>query len=154
MKKLAPLLLCLLGLVMGCSEEPPDTPDKPVLPAAETTPSTGWKPDFNNGQALYVQTCLTCHQADGGGVPNMQPALVGTQVVLEDPDRLIEAVLLGVGGPAPALPSSGEYAMVMPAAAHLSDEEVADLLSYIRQAFNDAGAITPDRVEAVRARLE
>jgi mono/diheme cytochrome c family protein len=32
------------------------------------------------GQQLYARHCLSCHQADGGGVPKMQPPIVGRLV--------------------------------------------------------------------------
>jgi mono/diheme cytochrome c family protein len=30
-----------------------------------------------DGQKLYARHCLSCHQADGYGVPNLQPAIAG-----------------------------------------------------------------------------
>lgn len=118
------------------------------------TESSGWVPDRAEGQALYMQTCLACHQADGSGVPGMQPALRADSSVMTDTDRAIEVVLRGIGGEEPAVPASGEYAMVMQASAHLSDEQIANLISYIRQEFNGSTPIGPAEVSAVRDRLE
>jgi len=109
---------------------------------------------YANGQAVYVQSCLLCHQHDGGGVPNMQPPLVGSEIVAGDAEALIELTLRGIGGTPPSLPASGEYAMVMPGAMHLTDQQIADLLTYIRQEYDNAGPILPEEVAAVRAGLE
>lgn len=73
---------------------------------------------------------------------------------MSDPDRAIEVILRGIGGAETAVPASGEYAMVMPASMHLSDEQIANLISYIRQEFNGSSPIEPDKVRAVRDRLE
>ncbi len=109
---------------------------------------------FVNGQAVYVQSCLLCHQHDGGGVPNMQPALVGSEIVAGNAEALIELTLRGIGGTPPSLPASGEYAMVMPGAMHLTDQQIADLLTYIRQEYDNAGPVSAKEVAAVRAEVE
>ncbi len=139
-------LLALVGVLVACNrDEPVENPS--TLPEAASA-------DAINGQAVYVQHCLLCHQHDGGGVPNIQPALLGNAVASGDADRLIEVVLRGIGGQAPALPASGNFAMVMPGATQLTDQQIADLLTYIRQAFVDSRAISPEQVAAVRQRLE
>jgi mono/diheme cytochrome c family protein len=101
-----------------------------------------------------MQHCLLCHQQDGGGVPNMQPPLLGSKIASGDPDDLIELTLRGIGGSPPALPASGDYAMVMPGSVALSDQDIADLLTYIRQTFVEAKPIGAEQVAAVRAKLE
>lgn len=131
------------ALTLGGCDRAERVEAPPVLPDARSA-------DVVNGQALYVQRCLLCHQHDGGGVPNMQPALVGSAVVAGDKGPLIELVLRGIGGAEPAMPASGAFGVVMPGSADLSDEEIADLLTYIRQAFAGAGAIEASEVATVR----
>src|ERR1700744_2145601 len=41
-----------------------------------------------SGAKLYADNCLSCHQADALGVPNMNPPLVKTEYVLGDKTRL------------------------------------------------------------------
>ncbi|GAB5496385.1 MAG: hypothetical protein Phyf2KO_14650 [Phycisphaerales bacterium] len=135
----------------GCSDE--QTPE-PTDPAQTQSEIAGWVPDRAEGQALYVQTCLVCHQADGSGVPGMQPALHADSSITTDPNRAIEVILRGMGGAETAVPATGDYAMVMPASAHLGDEQIANLVSYIRQEFNGSSPLEPDKVKAVRDRLE
>ena len=101
------------------------------------------------GQAIYEQYCLACHQANGSGVPNLNPPLRGTDWVVGDKTRLVNVLLKGLQG----LEIDGEfYDNAMPAHAFLDDAKIADVLTYIRSNFgNKADAVTADEVKAVRA---
>jgi mono/diheme cytochrome c family protein len=152
-------VVCTL-LIAGCGSDEPADPknDRPEETQGPTGPDTGLPPassaSATNGQAIYVQSCLLCHQHDGGGVPNMQPPLVGSEIVAGEAEALIELTLRGIGGTPPSLPASGAYAMVMPGAMHLNDQQIADLLTYIRQEYADADAVSAEEVAAVRSGLE
>ncbi|WP_128545879.1 c-type cytochrome [Larkinella soli] len=102
------------------------------------------------GQKVYEQYCLTCHQADGSGVPNLNPPLRQTDWVQGEKARLINVVLKGLQEP---IEINGEtYDNVMPAHDFLSDKEIADVLTYVRSNFgNKAEAVTADEVKKVRA---
>lgn len=101
------------------------------------------------GQSIYEQYCLACHQANGSGVPNLNPPLRGTDWVLGDKIRLINVLLKGLQGQE----IEGEfYDNAMPAHAFLDDSQIAGVLTYIRSNFgNKADAVTADEVKAVRA---
>ena len=103
-----------------------------------------------DGKTVYAKYCLTCHQADGGGVPNMNPPLTKTSYVLGDKTRLIKVVLNGFSE---NVDIDGEsYSNVMPAHDFLKDQEIAAVLTYVRKNFtNKAGAISTAQVKAVRA---
>lgn len=139
-------------VLASCAEE--ETPSSPAPPPPAQEVQAGDEVDLLSGEVLYVQRCLTCHQADGSGVPNMQPSLTDHPTVIGEPARLIVVTLLGIGGTEPALPGTGAYAMNMPGYPDLSDKEVADLLSYIRQTFAGAGPVSAEEVGAVRAGLD
>lgn len=102
------------------------------------------------GKTVYDQYCATCHQANGGGVPNLNPPLKGTDYVVGDKARLIQIVLQGsnVG-----LEVNGVvYSNAMPPNDFLSDEDVAHVLSYIRSSFgNQADPVSAAEVTAIRA---
>lgn len=105
-----------------------------------------------DGQGLYGRHCLGCHQADGGGVPNMQPAIAGGTWVKGDARALTLFVM--TGGFNSAERKESESHNVMPAFAQLSDSELADILSYIRQKFGGgASPVTAAVVAEVRATL-
>lgn len=101
------------------------------------------------GQAIYEQHCLACHQANGSGVPNLNPPLRGTDWVMGDKIRLINVLLKGLQGQE----IDGEfYDNAMPAHDFLDDAKIAGVLTYIRGNFgNKADAVTADEVKAVRA---
>ncbi len=101
------------------------------------------------GQLIYEQNCLTCHQANGSGVPNLNPPLRGTDWVNGDKTRLINVLLKGLQGQEV---EGDTYDNVMPAHDFLTDIQIADVLTYIRGNFgNKASAITADEVKAQRA---
>jgi mono/diheme cytochrome c family protein len=104
------------------------------------------------GQKSYARHCLSCHQADGGGVPNMQPAIAGGPWVGGDPRALASFVM--TGGFDSAQRKDSAVHNVMPAFAHLSDQELADILTYIRQKFGKgASPVSAADVAAARASL-
>jgi len=102
------------------------------------------------GKGIYEKYCLTCHQADGSGVPNMNPPLIRTSYVLGDRTRLIKVVLNGFSE---SVDIDGEsYSNEMPSHDFLKDQEIAAVLTYIRKSFtNKAGPITTAQVKTVRA---
>ncbi len=107
--------------------------------------------DGTSGEALYRRHCLTCHQADGGGVPFLQPSLLASPIVTGPADLLIRWTLQG--SPDPAAP--GPWANAMPGFASLSDEALAALLTYIRRDFDHGlepppSAVTREDVAAAR----
>lgn len=103
------------------------------------------------GKTLYDNNCLTCHQADGSGVPGMNPPLSNVDWVTGNKERLIRVVINGLTTP---LEIDGEtYHNPMPSHKHLTDKEVADVLSYIRSSFgNKATAVTAEEVKKIRAK--
>jgi mono/diheme cytochrome c family protein len=102
-----------------------------------------------SGQLVYNNNCLSCHQADGKGVIGMNPPLSKTQWVLGDKKQLITILLKGMKQ---QLVIGDEiYDNAMPAQSHLSDKEIAAVLSYVRSNFgNQATAITELEVKNVR----
>jgi len=101
------------------------------------------------GKAVYTQFCITCHQADGAGVQGINPPLIKTEYVLGEKAKLINIVLKGLNK---ELEIDGEtYTNAMPPLNHLTDQQVADVLTYVRNNFsNKASAITATQVKAVR----
>jgi len=102
------------------------------------------------GKAVYNQYCLTCHQADGTGVQNMHPPLTPGSWVGNDPNELIAIMMKGLSG---KIEVNGEvYKNFMPSHAQLTDEQLADVLSYIRSSFgNNFESVTPEMVKKVRS---
>lgn len=101
------------------------------------------------GKEVYMKYCLACHQADGSGVPGLYPTLQKTDWVEGDKTRLINLMLKGQQG---EITVNGQvFKGVMPAHPYLSDEQIADVLTYIRQNYgNKADPVTPAEVMRMR----
>jgi len=138
--------MILLILTVGGAKLLAQTKGKKVV-AAKPQAVTGAV--MANGKKIYNQYCLACHMADGAGVPNMNPPLTKTSYVLGDKTRLINVILNGL---ATGEEIDGEtYTNVMPAHNFLSDQEVADVLSFVRNSFgNKAAGISVAEVKAIR----
>jgi mono/diheme cytochrome c family protein len=106
------------------------------------------------GKQLYAANCLTCHQQDGFGVPNLNPPLVKTSYVLGDKKKLIAWVLKGSG--TEKVPIDGNYYNNnMPPQAGLQDVDIAKILTYVRSNFgNKASVVSESEVKAVRATVK
>lgn len=107
---------------------------------------------INKGMAVYNRpTCVACHQANGQGTPGQFPPLAGSEWVLaKDPSRIIRIALDGVSGPITVKGQSLSAAM-LPWRDNLKDEEIAQVLTYIRNSWgNEAAPVTPEHVAAIR----
>jgi mono/diheme cytochrome c family protein len=103
------------------------------------------------GKKLYQAQCLTCHQVDGSGVMNMNPPLIKTTYVLGDKTALIRIVMEGMKTPLTI--DDNEYHNIMPPHTTLSDQDIADVLTYVRHSFgNSATAVTAAEVKAIRVK--
>jgi mono/diheme cytochrome c family protein len=107
----------------------------------------------SRGAELYVDNCAACHRTNGQGYERVFPKIAGNSSVLsEDPVSMIRLVLAGSNLPATATAPSQ---LGMPGFAwRLSDEEVAQLLTFIRSSWgNQAPAVTAAQVAQMRATL-
>jgi mono/diheme cytochrome c family protein len=102
------------------------------------------------GKAVYTKYCLTCHQADGSGVPGMHPPLGPGSWTGNDPKELIAIMMKGLSG---KIEVNGEiYKSFMPSHAQLTDQEIADVLTYIRISFgNSFDPVDAELVKKVRS---
>ena len=100
------------------------------------------------GKKIFETRCLVCHQADGGGVPNMNPPLDGsTGVNGKDIVRMVKIVTNGLDERV-ALDGM-YYNNAMTANPDLKADAIADVLSYIRNSCsNKAGLVTVAQVNA------
>jgi len=104
------------------------------------------------GEEVYELYCLGCHQASGRGVPRMTPPLAGSEWLSGEPERLVRIVLAGLEGPIEV--AGEEYDAVMGAQAYLPDEDVAAVLTYVRDRFAPgASPIGPGLVAEIRSQL-
>ena len=105
------------------------------------------------GQVAYMRYCASCHLPGGQGDGNRFPPLFGSEWVSGDKTRLIKVVLEGLTGPITV--RKKPYDGVMPSHAFLSDEQVAEILTFTRTRLSHGGTgISSEEVAAVRAQLK
>jgi mono/diheme cytochrome c family protein len=119
-----------------------------LVMAAQTKPAP--KKAMENGKKVYDMYCLACHQADGTGVPRLNPPVAKTSYVLGDKKKLVQIILKGMNEPVEI--NGNIYENVMAPHDYLTDQEIADVLTYVRNSFgNKASVVTAAEVKKIRA---
>ena len=92
------------------------------------------------GEAVYNANCVACHQANGQGVPGTFPAIAGSKVATGPKADHIDIVMNGKGGTA------------MAPFKHLSDLDIASVITYQRNAWGNAtgDAVQPSEISQIR----
>ena len=121
---------------------------KPSTPAKA---GSGLQASAERGKKVYTAFCLACHQADGSGVPHLNPPLTVKEWMAGPKPPLIQMILKGSRGQVEI--DGDTFNNAMPAQSHLTDQQIADVLTYVRNNFgNKASAVTPAEVKALRAK--
>ena len=128
-------------------------PKKPVTKQAAVSSKSSLATSIARGTSVYTTYCLACHQADGSGVPNMNPPLIKTSWVLGSKTVLIQQVLKGSVG---KVEIDGEtFHNSIPPQPQLTDQQIADVLTFVRNSFgNKASIVTTAEVKVVRAKTK
>ena len=106
---------------------------------------------FARGQTQYAALCGVCHHVSGIGEKGKAPPLTDSSWVTGSPERLVRITLHGLRGPVKVAGRS--YNMEMPAMGALTDEQIADILTYIRNERDwghEAGPIEAEAVARIR----
>ena len=98
-------------------------------------------------------SCMQCHQENGLGLPGQYPPLGGSEYVLGDKRRLAAILLNGLSGEVHV--KGATFNAIMPPWATCDDEEIAGVLTYIRNSFgNKADPVSIEFVATVRKEVE
>lgn len=121
---------------------------KPVVKPKPKVATLVTKASLIAGKEIYETNCISCHLVGGEGVANLNPPLIKTSFVLGAKPALINIILNGMQG----VKIDGiAYPNIMPSQDFLTDKEIADVLTYVRNNFgNKASAVTAAEVAAVR----
>ena len=105
----------------------------------------------HKGKQVYLQACFVCHQPNGLGVPGQIPPLAGSDFLANktNQERIIKGVL--VGQSEEMVVNGVTYKNTMIPLGYLTDEQIADVLTYARNSWGNTGdAITPAEVAKIR----
>ena len=107
------------------------------------------------GKALFSANCVTCHQANGEGLPGQYPPLAGSEVVLGSAlNHTIAIVLKGLQGPVTVKGQAFNNSM-QAWEDQYSDQQLAAILTYERSDWgNTGGPVTADMVKQVRSEIK
>jgi cbb3-type cytochrome c oxidase subunit III len=97
--------------------------------------------EAQEGKRLFENTCADCHRSNGQGLPDKFPALDKNAFVVGEATKVIDTVLNGRKGKSGRMPSWKES---------FNDQQVAAIITYIRQAWSNKG--TPITAEMVNQR--
>jgi nitrite reductase (NO-forming) len=103
------------------------------------------------GEQLFAGTCSVCHQATGQGLPGVFPPLAKSDLLAATPMRITSIITHGLTGKVTV--NGTEYNSVMPPMAQLTDDEVANIATYVLNTWgNPGGRVTKE--DAAKARAE
>ena len=113
------------------------------------------KASAERGKAIFMQTCMACHQPTGMGIPGAFPPFDGSEYIQGDTKRLVALVIKGYTGPITVkgvnfnnilIAVDTQFPMLK------ENAKLADVLNYVRTAWSNKAdtAITPDFIQKVR----
>lgn len=104
---------------------------------------------IEQGKQVYLQTCFVCHQPNGLGLPDQIPPLAKSDYLMANKERSIRGVLFGQSGE--MVVNGKKYDGIMIPLNYLTDEQVANVLTYVRNSWGNSGeAVTVGEVSRIR----
>lgn len=108
------------------------------------------KESMKRGKEVYALNCQNCHLQNGEGMEGVNPPVAKTNY-LKDAKKNIDIILNGQSGEITV--NGKKYNALMPAQNYLTDQQIADVLNYIRNTWgNKYPVITPAQVKAERSK--
>jgi nitrite reductase (NO-forming) len=106
------------------------------------------KASIARGKEVYSAQCISCHQEQGEGIEDVYPPLAKSDYLMADKARSVKQTLHGLSG---EIKVNGKTYNGEMTGFDLTDEEVSDVLNYIRNSWGNKGAaVTPQEVAAAR----
>ena len=138
---------------------PAGTPASAPAPVAAASPAPAAAPAMDGaalvakGKMQYMMVCVACHQPTGMGLPMVFPPLTKSPYVAGSPERFAAIILKGNAGPF-TMEGKAYNNMMPPQEMVLTDEKIAQIMSYTRSTFgNNAPPVSPEVVAAARKKF-
>ena len=108
---------------------------------------------YDSGKKIFALRCASCHQANGLGIPNQYPPLADSEWVSANPALITKIILKGLKGEITVKGEKyGTSAAVNMAAVPIDDREIANVVTYVRQAWgNDSSELTEVEVSRIKS---
>jgi mono/diheme cytochrome c family protein len=108
---------------------------------------------YDSGKKIFSLRCASCHQSNGLGIATQYPPLAGSEWVSANPALITKIILKGLKGEITVKGEKyGTSAALNMAAVPIDDREIANVVTYVRQAWgNDFGELTTDEVATIRS---
>jgi len=149
--------LVVIAAIFGCSQSGNDSGQQPVSQSdtavhdAETA-AGAVDEVMARGEAVFNANCAACHQVTGQGLPGAFPPLAGSDFLQGNRREVMQAALFGLSGPITV--NGNDYNGVMPSMGFLTDQQLADTLTYVFNAWgNSLAGVSMEEVAALRAEL-
>lgn len=140
----------LVAALISCKTNSEDNnKNEYVVIGGENTETSQQKSEsYQRGKEIYNDFCITCHLANGQGIPGTFPPLDGSNWLTEKREESIRAVKHGLKGP---ITVNGEKYNNVMTPLGLTNKEVADVMNYINNSWsnNIEKPVTPEEVAAV-----
>jgi nitrite reductase (NO-forming) len=131
--------------------KPEDGPSEVAVLSSAASDNAPLATQVAAGKKLFASTCGSCHQPNGAGLPGAIPPLAGSDFFAKnDKESVLRVVLNGLSGPVTV--NGTTYNSAMPGWKHLSNDEIANVLTYVFASWgNDRGPVAPADVAKARS---
>ncbi len=144
------LTLLLVLPFAACAEQDSGTSDTAVHQAEAQQGEIG--EIMARGETIYLSNCAACHQPTGTGLAGAFPPLAESDFLTGSRKEVLSTALFGRSGPMTV--NGQEYDGVMPSMGYLSDQDLADVLTYVLGSWGNTGAaVSVAEVAALRVEL-
>lgn len=130
--------LMLTGMMAACDSSPEASDEAFQIPEGLDRPTElKFRQYAIQGRKLYRQHCANCHQADGSGLGKLIPPLAGSDYLEKNKENVLCIIRWGMEGP--IVVNGQEYNQPMPPNPRLKDIEIAEIATYIFNAWGNEG---------------
>jgi len=147
------IFVCSIQLAHSTNSFQLHPPVEVVELSAEEKEALRLERKIASGEKIFAARCASCHQANGLGIEGQFPPLVASEWVSADPRVIANIILKGLKGE--ILVNGVKYgtsAAVNMAAVPISDREIANVSTYVRQAWGNTSAeVSEDLVSEIRS---
>lgn len=113
------------------------------------------KASAERGKAIFMMTCMACHQPTGLGIPGAFPPMDGSEYIQGDTRRLVALVIKGYMGPITVKGANFNNILIAVDTQFpmlKENAKLADVLNYVRTAWSNKAttAVTPEFIQKIR----